>query len=104
MNSMVIIARQRLQEYRATLERLLSEPGDYDTETAKQALADTSAAIERINEGRYGTCERCGGAIGRQRLLALPSVRFCIACSLTERESSVAAEVSGAGTPGSTAR
>jgi hypothetical protein len=84
MNSMVTIAREHLQAYRATLERLLSEPGDYDIETAKQSLVDTSAAIERINEGVYGTCERCGGAIGRQRLLALPAVRFCIACSLME--------------------
>lgn len=87
MNSMVTTALRRLQGYRATLERLLSEPGDYDAETVKQVLVDTSAAIERINEGIYGTCERCGGAIGGQRLLALPAVRFCIACASMHRES-----------------
>jgi len=71
-------ARRTLEERRAAIERTLPEA---PTETAWRELAETQAALERIEEGSYGRCESCGGAIGRQRLLALPTTRFCIACS-----------------------
>lgn len=53
---------------------------------AAQAAASTEileieAALGRIADGSYGTCERCGGAIGRDRLRSLPEVRRCEACS-----------------------
>ena len=82
---MVADARRRLLEYRGILERLLSERGGHDLETASQALTDTTAALERIDEGLYGSCERCGGAIGSKRLLALPMARFCSGCALARR-------------------
>lgn len=44
-------------------------------------LAEIDAALARIDAGAYGSCERCGGAIGRSRLRALPEVRFCATCS-----------------------
>lgn len=44
------------------------------------ALADTTAALEKVAEGRYGVCESCGEAIGYARLLAYPSARRCLAC------------------------
>ncbi|CAM3963613.1 hypothetical protein HRD49_13075 [Corallococcus exiguus] len=44
-------------------------------------LAEVEAALERIEQGRFGGCERCGGAIGRQRLLAVPEARCCQACA-----------------------
>jgi RNA polymerase-binding transcription factor DksA len=31
--------------------------------------------------GTYGTCERCGRAIGLGRLRALPWTRVCLACA-----------------------
>lgn len=82
---MLIAARLRLEHYRASLERLLSGPGDHDAKGATEALAEMSAAIARIDRGVYGTCERCGGAIGRQRLLALPTAHFCIGCASLTR-------------------
>ena len=84
MDSMVIVARLRLEDYRASLERLLGESSEGDHE-GRQALEEVRAAIARINQGVYGTCERCGGAIGRQRLLALPAARFCIGCASAAR-------------------
>ena len=45
----------------------------------------TAAALERIADGTFGRCETCGGAIGRQRLLALPAARFCIHCTATAK-------------------
>jgi RNA polymerase-binding transcription factor DksA len=47
----------------------------------RQELVETEAALARIEEGRFGRCDGCGGAIGRQRLLALPAVRLCIECT-----------------------
>ncbi|MFT3843039.1 MAG: TraR/DksA C4-type zinc finger protein [Myxococcaceae bacterium] len=46
-------------------------------------LVEIDAALDRINAGKYGRCENCGGAIGSQRLNALPETRYCIACAET---------------------
>lgn len=37
-------------------------------------------ALERMDEGTYGTCERCGTEIPPERLEARPYARECIAC------------------------
>ena len=86
MTSLVADARRRLEEHRAALERLLGHRQLAQGESAAQDLAETLAAIERIQMGSYGRCERCGGAIGRQRLLALPAARYCIPCASAARE------------------
>lgn len=39
------------------------------------------AALERLDHGTYGTCERCKKAIVLERLDALPYVRHCVACA-----------------------
>ena len=41
-------------------------------------LAELDAAVERVEAGSYGVCERCGQAIGEARLDALPAARTCI--------------------------
>ncbi len=48
---------------------------------AQHELVEIDAALARIEDGTYGTCEICGGAIGRDRLRALPEIRRCVACS-----------------------
>lgn len=47
----------------------------------QRELVEIQAALERIHSGTYGICERCGGAIGRLRLRALPEAPQCITCS-----------------------
>jgi len=47
----------------------------------QRELEEVEAALVRIGEGRFGSCERCGGAVGRQRLLAVPEARHCLGCS-----------------------
>jgi DnaK suppressor protein len=60
---------------------------DYDTllppfpEEVRRELADIDQALQRIQQGRYGTCLACGGPMGLQRLRALPEARYCISCS-----------------------
>ena len=55
-----------------------------NAERHSAALADTRAALEKLADGRYGVCERCGKAIGYARLLAYPGARRCLACQRSE--------------------
>jgi DnaK suppressor protein len=57
------------------------------TEDLQDILAQVDAALERMNEGTYGICQRCGNPVGEERLEAFPYVAFCIECqSRIERE------------------
>jgi RNA polymerase-binding transcription factor len=47
----------------------------------RDQLADIARALERLDEGRYGQCERCGGAIAPERLAARPAASTCITCA-----------------------
>jgi len=48
---------------------------------ARSHLADVDDAIERLESGTYGTCERCGLRVAEERLTALPATRTCISCA-----------------------
>ncbi|MBA2495697.1 MAG: TraR/DksA C4-type zinc finger protein [Acidimicrobiia bacterium] len=48
---------------------------------ARSHLADVDAAIARLAAGTYGRCERCGGPVGDERLVARPAARACVACA-----------------------
>ncbi|MEP6479246.1 MAG: TraR/DksA C4-type zinc finger protein [Rhodoglobus sp.] len=48
---------------------------------AKSHSAEITAALGRIDGGTYGTCARCGSAIGFARLEARPSTPHCIRCA-----------------------
>jgi RNA polymerase-binding protein DksA len=68
-----------------------SHPADEDVEgfdeqvtlaqNEEQLLEDVEAALERIEAGSYGNCERCGHEIPKQRLDALPQAATCIKCA-----------------------
>jgi RNA polymerase-binding protein DksA len=47
---------------------------------ARDMLFQTRHALERIEAGTYGTCENCGGPIGKARLQAFPRATYCVAC------------------------
>jgi len=49
------------------------------------SLRDIEAALARIDSGRYGWCEQCGGAILAERLEVLPQTRYCAACQPRQR-------------------
>ena len=51
------------------------------SERERRELKDIDEALVRIEQGRFGHCARCGGAIGRHRLRAIPEARHCMACS-----------------------
>jgi RNA polymerase-binding transcription factor DksA len=97
--------RTRLQGIRDDLQREQEEstsetggelssfdqhPGDIGTETfemerivslleqVEDELQEIEAAFERLEHGKYGTCQACGRPIGDERLEAMPAARFCI--------------------------
>ena len=43
-----------------------------------EQLADIDRAMAKLDDGSYGTCERCGGPISEARLEAMPATRYCI--------------------------
>jgi DnaK suppressor protein len=60
------------------LEWELAEAG---AARSREAIEDISHALERLDAGTYGSCEACGAPIPFERLEAIPSARFCVACT-----------------------
>jgi len=43
-------------------------------------LKDIDLALEKIQNGKYEICEKCGKEIPEERLKVHPEARFCIKC------------------------
>jgi len=54
-------------------------------ERARDQLAAIDAALERVRDGRYGRCDRCGQPIGSDRLAARPAALTCVSCAARPR-------------------
>jgi RNA polymerase-binding transcription factor DksA len=53
-------------------------PIEYSLETR---LRDINLALEKIEKGEYGKCEKCGKNIPKERLEVCPEARFCLKCT-----------------------
>jgi RNA polymerase-binding transcription factor DksA len=91
----------RLKELGAEVERLEAENAQpLDADWAEQAnqiedletseglervrlgeAREIRAALQRIADGTYGICARCGAGIASARLGALPTATLCINCA-----------------------
>lgn len=91
----------------AELERLISPPregssvafgkriGDGTTEAVERiattaaarsiaaSISATDRALEKLEDGTYGVCDRCGTEIASARLQALPASSHCVECAKT---------------------
>jgi DnaK suppressor protein len=47
---------------------------------ARRWVDEIDRALAKIDNGTYGSCERCGNPIPRARLKALPYADLCVAC------------------------
>jgi RNA polymerase-binding transcription factor DksA len=89
-------ARSLLLHRRESLCRHLLEPQPADpaarwrdwesvtspvAEPVRRELDAIEQALRRIEEGRYGICQACGGPMGMQRIRAIPEARYCVTCS-----------------------
>ncbi|WP_261808820.1 TraR/DksA C4-type zinc finger protein [Nonomuraea sp. C10] len=48
-------------------------------------LAELDLASERLRDGTYGTCARCGQRIPIERLKILPAIKTCVKCASRRR-------------------
>ena len=47
----------------------------------RESLNDVEAALVKLDNGTYGTCEGCGQPIDPARLEAKPAARLCMECA-----------------------
>lgn len=52
----------------------------------RRLLRDVVLALQKIEDGSFGTCERCSEPISEKRLDALPFARYCINCQRVVEE------------------
>ena len=48
---------------------------------AQEHLLELDRAGDRLRDGTYGRCARCGTAIGAERLDAVPTTTRCVTCA-----------------------
>ncbi len=95
------LLESQLAELEARLGRIaedLAEPLDRDSDEAaiekeddenleaqgsliSKEIASVKRALERIRDGSYGICVRCGSEIAPARLAARPEAALCIECA-----------------------
>ena len=49
-------------------------------------VAEARAALTRLEDGTFGTCQACGEQIATPRLEAIPYTRYCVTCAATNDE------------------
>lgn len=47
----------------------------------EETLGEVERALQKLEDGTYGTCEGCGKPIAEARLEAMPTAKFCIDCA-----------------------
>jgi DnaK suppressor protein len=64
----------------ADTSQVTAERGEADALAGqlRESLDEVARALDRLENGTYGTCEVCGVAIAPARLEAMPATRFCI--------------------------
>lgn len=50
------------------------------SENQRQKIRDIDAALDRLAQGEYGVCVRCGDEIAARRMEVRPFSRYCIEC------------------------
>jgi|BEDMetMinimDraft_2_1075160.scaffolds.fasta_scaffold03125_3 DnaK suppressor protein len=61
-----------------------SERDSAIVDALSQQLSEVEKALNRIKEGTYGYCEKCGAFIGEERLMAIPHASLCLTCKTKE--------------------
>jgi RNA polymerase-binding transcription factor DksA len=71
----------------ADSSQVTAERGETDAlvNELRASLKEVERALERLDEGRYGVCQRCGKPIGEARLEAMPATTLCISCASAQR-------------------
>ena len=62
-------------------ERENDEVVDAIGNETRQSLHAIQVALDKIADGTYGECEKCGADIGEGRLQAIPEAALCVNCA-----------------------
>jgi len=73
-------AADQVEEYSTRL------PIEYSLELR---LKNINLALEKVKNGKYGVCEKCGKKISIERLKVCPEARFCINCGKNQGSASL---------------
>lgn len=57
---------------------------------AGTTLSEIDAALERMNQGRYGLCVKCSQPLPDSRLDTLPMTPLCMSCHYNEQNCRIA--------------
>ncbi len=60
-----------------------------------QRLREVQRALERLDDGTYGTCECCGQVIPAARLEVVPQATRCAVCQAATRQSRLQSQATG---------
>src|SRR6185369_9592645 len=50
----------------------------------RERMGQVERALDRLDDGQYGWCEKCGNPIPVERLAAFPSATLCVTCKQLE--------------------
>jgi len=69
------------------LEEAADEVTEYSTRlhlefSLENQLKDITSALENMEKGTYGMCEKCQNSISEERLKASPEARLCTSCNV----------------------
>jgi len=76
-----VMDRELDDETAAAVENVSRDMLAATLERERRTLGEIESALTRMQKGEYGTCCRCGVAIPKARLDALPWARLCIHCA-----------------------
>lgn len=76
-----VLAAELARERERVRARLEEGRAGALTAPARRRLDALEQGLERAASGRFGTCDRCGGAIPVARLRALPGTTLCVRCA-----------------------
>ncbi len=67
------------------MEEEADEMQEYDNlisleHSLESKLKNVNLALEKIEKGEYGKCEKCGKQIEEERLQAAPEAKLCVKC------------------------
>jgi len=71
----------------ADTSQVTAERGEAEAHSGqlREALEGVEKALGRVEDGTYGTCERCHKPISEARLEAKPASNLCIDCASARR-------------------
>lgn len=83
------LQRAQLAEQQADLLLIQADAGGTESQEIvettisrlRAVVHEIESALDRIDAGTFGICERCGGSIPLERLEAIPEARTCVACT-----------------------